>query len=70
MIEYIVNIYRRKDGKWETQVKLAHGKKNVIFTSAGQGYNSAKTALRIAMNCFGTGYGFQFVLDGKKVKPW
>ena len=73
--QYDVEVYRRKGGLWETRVRLAHGKRKVIFNSAGQGYERAATALRIAKNLFGTGYGFRFLMqqkDGafKPVNPW
>lgn len=72
---YEVEVYRRKGGKWETRVRLAKGKRNVIFTSAGQGYNKPQAALRIAKNLFGTGYGIRFLVqqaDGsfKEDRPW
>lgn len=73
--EYEVEVYRREDGKWESRVRLAHGKRNVIYNSANQGYNKWQDALRISKNLFATGYGIRFMLQRKggafkEVMPW
>ena len=73
--QYEVEIYRAKGRKWEARVRLAHGKRNVIFTSHGQGYNRSSTALRIARNLFATGYGVRFLVQQDngafaEVRPW
>ena len=73
--QYRVEVYRRKDGRWESRCRLAHGRRNIIYTSHEQGYENGKDALKIARNVFGTGYGFQFFVqqdNGKfmEVRPW
>lgn len=73
--DYEVEVYRRKDGLWESRVRLARGKRNVIFTSAGQGYERMGTALSIAKHLFASGYGIRFLVqqkDGsfKEARPW
>lgn len=73
--QYRVEVYKRKDGKWESRILRARGEKNVIYTSAGQGYNTWQAALKIAKNIFGTGYGILFVVrhaDGTIAEqvPW